>query len=93
MAALALLDVSQDFFALLWLYIALKNASDAAPNKPLFTMVYAAARRCTCRTKISSAGSSPLTRKLRIGCAQDGASTTVMTATGVMVAGLGGSGL
>nr|XP_020166361.1 translation initiation factor IF-2-like [Aegilops tauschii subsp. strangulata] len=56
-------------------------------------MVYAAAQCCTCRAKISSAGSSPLTKKLRMGCAHDGASTTVSTATGTRAVGLGGSGL
>lgn len=58
-----------------------------------FTIVYADARRCTCRARISSAGSSPLTRKLRIGWAHDGASTTVITATGTRAVGLGDGGL
>src|SRR5215216_3632412 len=59
----------------------------------LFTIVDAAARRWTCRAKISSVGSSPFTMKLRMGCAQDGASTTVITGTGTRAVGQGGGGL
>ena len=55
-------------------------------------MVYVAARRCTCRAEISSAGISLFTRKLRIGWAHTSAviSSTIITATCIGVAGLGG---
>src|SRR3954469_10523625 len=58
-------------------------------------MVYAAARHCTCRAKVSSVHSCLSTRNLRIGCAHEGAaiSSTARTATWTRTAGLGGGGL
>src|SRR3954469_18444850 len=58
-------------------------------------MVYAAARHCTCRAKVSSVHSCLSTRNLRIGCAHEGAaiSSTARTATWTRAAGLGGGGL
>src|SRR4051812_40820938 len=47
------------------------------------------------RAKISSVGSSLLTRNLRMGCAHEGAaiSSTARTATSTRATGLGGGGL
>ncbi len=61
----------------------------------LFIIAYAPARRCTSLAEISSAGSSLLTRNLRMGWAHDGAmtSSTVSTATVTRVSGLGGGEL
>lgn len=61
----------------------------------LLTMVYAATRHCTCRAEISSVDSSLFTRKLRMGCAHEGAaiSSTARTATCTRAVGLGGGGL
>ena len=58
----------------------------------LLIIVYAAARRCTSLAEISSAGSSLLTRNLRMGWAHDGAvtSSSVNVATMTRVGGLGG---
>src|SRR3954470_17468826 len=58
-------------------------------------MVYAAARRCTCRAKVSSVDSSLFTRNWRMGWAHEGAaiSSTARTATWTRTAGLGGGGL
>ena len=57
----------------------------------LLIIVYAAARRCTSLAEISSAGSSLLTRNLRMGWAHDGAvtSSSVNVATMTRVGGLG----
>src|SRR3954467_2016260 len=61
----------------------------------LLTMVYAAARRCICRAKVSSVGSSLFIRNWRMGWAHEGAaiSSTVKTATWMRVAVLGVGGL
>src|SRR3954471_11956376 len=58
-------------------------------------MVYAAARRCTCRAKVSSDGSSLFTRNWRMGWAHEGAaiSSAARTATWTRAAGLGVGGL
>src|SRR3954468_7479107 len=58
-------------------------------------MVYAAARRCICRAKVSSGGSSLFTRNWRMGWAHEGAaiSSTVKAATWTRVAGLRVGGL
>ena len=58
----------------------------------LLIIVYAAARRCTSLAEISSAGSSLLTRNLRMGWAHEGAvtSSSVNVATMTQVGGLGG---
>src|SRR3954469_1492239 len=58
-------------------------------------MVYAAARRCICRAKVSSDGSSLFTRNWRMGWAHEGVviSSTVRTATWTRAAGLGVGGL
>ena len=57
----------------------------------LLIIVYAAARRCTSLAAISSAGSSVLTRNLRMGWAHEGAvtSSAVNVATMTRVGGLG----
>ena len=61
----------------------------------LLMMAYAAARCCTCRAEISSAGSSLFTMNLRMGWAHEGVaiSTTAKTVTWTRVAGPGGGGL
>src|SRR3954467_14549323 len=58
-------------------------------------MVYAAARRCICRARVSSAGSSLFIRNWRMGCAHEGAaiSSTATTATWTRTAGLEVGGL
>ena len=58
----------------------------------LLIIAYAPARRCTSLAEISSAGSSLLTRNLRMGWAQDGAvtSSSVSAATKTRVRGSGG---
>src|SRR3954465_3368273 len=58
-------------------------------------MVYAAARRCICRARVSSAGSSLFIRNWRMGCAHEGAaiSSTATTATWSRPARRGGGGL
>src|SRR3954469_10590921 len=58
-------------------------------------MVYAAARRCICRARVSSAGSSLFIRNWRMGRAHEGAaiSSTATTATWTRTAGLEVGGL
>ena len=92
MAAFALVDVFEDCHSFFWLDTALEDPSDAALHKLSVIIVYAAARRCTSLAEISSAGSSLLTRNLRMGWAHEGAvtSSAVNVATMTRVGGLGG---
>ena len=83
MAAFALVDILEDCYTFPWLEAALEDSSDAALDKLSVDYCYAPARRCTSLAEISSAGSSLLTRNLRMGWAHDGAvtSSTISTAT------------
>ena len=80
-AALALMNVPEDCSAFFGSTQRWKTPVTLRLTSSLFTIVYAAARRCTCRARISSTGSSLLTRKLRMGWAHDGAVTSSVANT------------
>ena len=94
-AAFALMDVFEDRLALLWLYAALVDTSDAAPDELSADYGIGCRPALYFRAEVSSVGSSLFTRNLRMGWAHEGAaiSSTARTATWTRAAGLGGGGL
>ena len=94
-AALAFMDVSEDCLALLWLDATLVDTSDAAPDQLSIDYGVGCHSALYFRAKISSVGSSLLTRNLRMGWAHEGAaiSSTASTMTWTRATGLGGGGL
>ena len=78
---LALMYVEEDVDALFLLDAVLEHTGGAALDELVVDDAVGDARCCTCRASVSSMGRTPFSRNSDIGRAQDGAVTTVKTAT------------